>query len=84
MRVNLDPLDGAGAPDALSVIEKNVTKQNLQPTCVFVTDSHVTKSNIMEVGHKKQRKVMLDLLKSLCLGGCHFLSAFQHGGFCAR
>lgn len=43
MRVNLDPLDGAAVPDALSVKEKMQQNQKciiLQPIGLFATDGH--------------------------------------------
>lgn len=51
MRVNLDPLDGAVVPDALSVIEKMEQNQKciiLQPIRLFATDGH--KYRICHVG----------------------------------
>jgi len=67
VRVNLDPLDGAVVPDALSVIEKMQQNQKctiLQPIGLFATDGHKVQNlhvggQAMPWDIKMQRKVML-------------------------
>ena len=93
MRVNLDPLDGAAVPDALSVKEKMQQNQEciiLQPIGLFATNGHKVQnlpsrraSYALEHNNTKKSHECFTGQNHIVLGAVtFFLPSTKHEGFC--